>query len=121
MIIRRPPRLSPQYLRPFPSRRGAKPGAVQPGQPVHKPDASLDAPEEIGEVEFFVWRMDAVARKGKAHQHGRHTKRVLEDAQDRDRAARAQEYRRLAEALAVGEGCRPDRRMPRINNSGLGA
>jgi len=58
-------------------------------QCIHEPDARLDALEKIWNMKFFIGRVHAIVWQRKSHQHGWYAERLLESAQDRDRAAGA--------------------------------
>jgi hypothetical protein len=47
-------------------------------QCIHEPDAGLDAPKKIGNMEFFIWRMHPIVGERKTHKHGWYTERLLE-------------------------------------------
>src|SRR6476646_4236949 len=67
-----------------------------------EPNARLDAFEEIGEMDLFVRPVDAIIGQTEAHQHNGDLECVLDQVNNRDRAAIAKKDRRRAESLLVG-------------------
>ena len=70
------------------------------------PRHRFDAPVEIGQMELLVGRVQIVVGKSEAHHHARNAQVLVEYAHNRNRPARADVHRLLAEDLLHGVGGR---------------
>ncbi len=78
----------------------------RPGGPSHLPAEDLqvagdgpDAAVEVWQVELLVGRVQIIVGKSEAHHHAGNSEIPVEDADDRDRAARPDVHRLFAEGL----------------------
>src|SRR6185369_4855356 len=63
-------------------------GALRP-EPLEEEDNGFDAPIKIGDVEFFVRRVQVVVWQAESHHYARDLQVLLEIRDDRDRSPRA--------------------------------
>src|SRR5215472_2301935 len=86
----------PSLRRPNSSSHPLRGGCLT-AQQLEIPRYRFDAAVEVGKMELLIGGVEIIVRQSKAHHHARDAEVAVEDAHDRNGAARADVHRFLSE------------------------